>query len=230
MDIKTETAPLAESVLGSDFTKATLPIVTSAIKQAEEGSATSPAANKQQNFLRVTNSLAQYDCSFENPHNLANLALALAGSLDRNDLTFVDPETKQEVKLGDVFVAVDLSDPEKIVLRHHDSAGKGALGRVLQSLSFINEHPFKMLSMKLLGVAVDPEVIYRQKIIQTLAQLDREGLFGPPGASTFNLADWEVETSTAWRDVIVSRAKPKVDVPLPSFGEAFKEAFGAMAA
>ena len=60
--------------------------------------------------------------------------------------------------------------------------------------------------MKSLGLNADPEIIYKQKVLQMLAQLDREGLFGPPGESTFNLQDWDVDTRSAWRDVVIRRA------------------------
>lgn len=179
--------------------------------------------------LRVTNSIAQYNVSGTSPDGLSNLGKALAGSIDRDDITFLDPETKREIRLGDVLVSVDLSQPDQIVLLHRDSAGKGYLGRALTSLAYINENPLNTLGMKAFGLVPDPEIVYKQKVIQMLAQLDREGLFGPPGASTFNLCDWEVITRPEWRDVIIQRATPKVVVPLPSWGESFSKAFGAMA-
>jgi hypothetical protein len=183
----------------------------------------------QRSVLRVTNSIAQYNVSAANPEGLANLGKALAGSIDRDDITFLDPESKKEIRLGDVLVSVDLSNPDQIVLLHRDSAGKGYLGRVFQSISYLNENPFNMLGMKAFGLVPDPEVVYKQKVVQMLAQLDREGLFGPPGASTFNLSDWEVGTRSEWRDVVIQKVKATVVVPLPSFGQTLSEAFGALA-
>lgn len=162
-------------------------------------------SNLNRNVLRVTQSVAQYDVSSKNPTSLANLGKAIAGCIDRDDLTFLDPETKQEKPIGDVLVAVDISDPERIILSHRDSAGKGALGRVVQSLRYCFENPLHTIGMKLLGVVADPEVIYKQKVVQVLAQLDREGLFGPPGVSTFNIEDWAVSTRRAWRDVVIAK-------------------------
>jgi hypothetical protein len=203
--------------------RGTLPQVESLSALASE------QAQNQRSVLRVTSSIAQYNVAAENPEGLSNLGKALAGSIDRDDITFLDPETKKEVRLGDVLVSVDLSNPEQIVLLHRDSAGKGYLGRAFQSLSYLNENPFNMLGMKAFGLVPDPEIVYKQKVVQMLAQLDREGLFGPPGASTFNLSDWDVGTRSEWRDVVIQRVKPTLVVPLPSFGEALTSAFGALA-
>ena len=188
-----------------------------------------PAQEKsQRNVIRVTNSVAQYDVSKENPSSLQNIGKALAGSLDRDDFTYFDPETKSEVRLGDVLVAVDLTKPDEVVLTHRDSAGKGALGRVMRSVQYMTENPVSTITMKALGITADPEIIYKQKVIQALAQLDREGLFGQPGASTFNLHDWEIDTRAAWRDVVIRRAKDPE--PMPSLSNAVFGAFKLSAA
>ena len=71
----------------------------------------SPSTNDtQHNVLRVTSSVAQYNVSYDNPKALENLGKALAGSLDRDDFTYFDPESKASIRLGDVLVAVDLSN------------------------------------------------------------------------------------------------------------------------
>lgn len=165
------------------------------------------------NVIRVTNSVAQYDVSCTNPNALQNLGKAIAGSLDRDDFTYQDPERGVETKLGDVLITVDLSNPDQIVLCHHDTAGKGALGRVIRSVDYMVRNPLNTIGMKVLGITTDPEVVYKQKVTQLLAQLDREGLFGQPGASTFNLSDWEIDTRSAWRDVVIRRAEK----PAPEF-------------
>lgn len=185
---------------------------TSNLPAAVLGSA-DPQKEPKPNVLRVTHSAAQYDVSASNPNALPNLGKALAGSLDRDSFTFVDPESKREIKLGDVLTSVDLSSPNEIVLCHRDTAGRGLLGRVIQSLEYVNEHPVAMVGMKVLGIVADPEKIYEQKVIQLLSELDQEGLFGPPGRSTFNLSEWEVTTRTPWRDVVVRRREPAMDEP-----------------
>lgn len=173
-----------------------------------------PVEQAPRNVLRVTNAVAQYNVSKENPDALANIGKALAGSLDRDDFTYFDPESRKEIRIGDVLVAVDLHKKDQVVLCHRDSAGKGILGRLACSLNYMSANPVNTLAMKALGLVADPEVIYEQKVIQILAQLDREGLFGPSGASTFNLADWEIDTRSAWRDVVIRKA-PAVAAPAP---------------
>ena len=183
--------------------------------------------------LRVTNSIAQYDVSNGNDRALGNLGKALAGSLDRDDFTFFDPESKADRRLGDILVTVDLTNPKEIVLLHRDTAGKGSLGRVAQSVSYLTRNPINTVGMKLLGIVADPELIYKQKVTQILAQLDREGLFGPPGASTFNIDDWSIETREAWRDVVITRRSDQpepVELKNVSFGESFRNSFKAFAA
>jgi hypothetical protein len=161
------------------------------------------------NVLRLTKSIAQYDVSIENPNALANLGKAIAGSLDRDDFTYLDPEMKAEVRLGNMLVTVDLSNPDEIVLSHRDTAGMGTLGNVFRSISYLAQNPIHSFAMKGLGIVADPELIYKQKVIQLLAHLDQEGLFGQTGASTFNLLDWEFDTRSAWRDVVIRRAQNK---------------------
>ncbi len=148
------------------------------------------------------------------PKALANLAKALAGSLHRPELTFYDPETNSERELGDVLVSMNISNPNEIVLQHRDTAGKGMLGRLVTSIGFVVTNPIKTLAMKWLGIVADPEKVYVQKVIQTLSTLDQNGMFGPPGASTFNLSDWDISTRDAWRDVVITKKKVEEQVQL----------------
>ena len=183
-------------------------------------------AEQQRNVLRVTNSVAQYNVAADNPDALSNIGKALAGSLDRDDFTYFDPESKKEIRIGDVLVSVDLRRKDEIVLCHRDSAGKGMLGRLICSMDYINQNPVTTVAMKALGLVADPEIIYQQKIVQILAQLDREGLFGQPGSSSFNLTDWDIGTRSAWRDVVVRRApQPAATARLPALNES---ALGAL--
>ena len=159
--------------------------------------------------LRITESFAQYDVSKNNPTALENLGRALAGSLHQPEHTFYDPETKQDRQIGDVLVSIDLRDPDKIVLQHKDSAGKGKIGNLLESFDYINHHPLKFLGMKVLGAVSDPEQTYMLKVIQMISALEQKGMFGPPGNSTLDLKDWEFTTAGPWRNVIITRADPK---------------------
>lgn len=182
---------------------ARMPIITVSDSPDTEGG----PKTARENVIRVTGAIAQYDVSARNPQALENLGKAIAGSLDRDDVTYYDPELRSEVKLGDVLVAVNLNRKDCIILSHRDSAGMGDLGDLVLSANYIFRNPLKTFAMKALGVVADPEVIYKQKIVQLLAQLDREGLFGQPGSSTFSLEDWKIETSNAWRDIIITRAE-----------------------
>jgi hypothetical protein len=170
-------------------------------KQAAAIAAVSPGG------MRFTNSFVQYDVSADNPKAIANLAKAIAGNLSESKHTFFDPETKSEKELGKVLVAIDLSDPNKIVLQHKDDAGKGEVGRIMQSAKYINEHWARLILMKGVGWISDPEKIYVMEVNKFLAALEQTGMFGPPGSSTLNLDDWNIETRTAWRDVVITRKK-----------------------
>ncbi len=195
-------------------TPANINLSNESLVTLNRGVAPSSEGPDNRNVIRVTNSVAQYDVSKDNPNALQNLGKAIAGSIDRDDLTYQDSERGQEIRLGDVLITVDLSNPDEIVLCHHDSAAKGPLGRLACSLNYAARNPIHLFAMKALGVVTDPEVVYKQKVTQLLAQLDREGLFGPPGQSTFNLNDWEIDTRAVWRDVVIRRA-PKEHLSTP---------------
>lgn len=211
-------------VTGADLV---LPSVPQEIKNQIDQEIVSDS-KKENGVLRVTNSAAQYDVSKDNPQALANLAKAIAGAIHKPEHVFHDTEFKIEREIGEVMAGPTLDDIKEkgeFVLKHRDSVGKSTLGRVLQSAKYINENPLTTICMKI-GWVADPEEVYKTKIIQMLATLDQEGMFGPPGASTLNLDDWKFDTRIAWRDIVISRNDPKPEVELKdvSFSEVFRSA------
>ena len=155
--------------------------------------------------VRMSPSAAAYDVSPDNPNALANLAKAIEGNISRDDLTQLDPESGKTVKLSDILPVADKQGDE-IVVFHRDTQGRSGLGRTLRSAGYWSTRPHLAVGQKL-GIISDPEKVYGMWIKNLLSQLDREGVFGEAGQSTFNPDDWNVTTRTMWRDVVITKKK-----------------------